>query len=354
MAPSYPRPGPKPAPQAINGMQVHAQYLPDNENAPDGPKSWRHEVIGAPRRDDWLADAARAAYADGNTSSPPYWKVKARDLGNGHREAVVCKVYPEHTTKLLDLMFDAPKERGAGDREANAARAARRAKQQCRLVCKAMAVNSLWTLTYRENVQDREVVMAHLKAFARRVRRILGSQWQYCAVLERQARGAYHVHLATHALPRMLVSSDQGNAAMVKSWDVMREVWRSITKEAGGNFDESKSTNLRSSAAISRYISKYVAKSFEEDALLNKKRFTHSEGVAVPDAEVARFPADTPLGELVQLAYAAVGQRVTATWLCLEREVFYVETDDSLGAVARRRPGKQKPPAGGGLSVTPS
>ena len=339
MSVSYSSLGQKPSPRIINGVHVHAQYLPDNADAPQGPKSWRHEAFGASPRDGWLADAARAAYADRNTSSPAHWRVKVRDLGNGHREACVTKIYPDHTNKLLDLMFDAPKERGEGDREANAARAARRAKQRCRLVCKAMQVNSLWTLTYRANVQDRDLVLVHLKAFARKVRKILGPDWQYCAVIEAQARGALHVHLATHALPHMLARSDQGNAAMVKSWDVMRSVWRSITGHLGGNFDESKSSNLRSSASIARYISKYVAKSFEETSMLNKKRFTHSEGVAIPDAEVATFPADTPLSELLELAYAAVGKRITSTWLCLSREVFYVETDDTV-PLARHRTGQ--------------
>jgi hypothetical protein len=327
---SYPQAGPKPARQRVNGRWVVPQYLPDDPNAPEGadvPKSWQFETWGVPRRTDWLGEAARVAYEDGHTTEAPYWRLKTRDFGNGHKEATLCKIRPDNARALKAAMFDWPTERGEGDREASIERSARRAKQQCKHVCKAMRVNSLWTLTYRENVQDRDLVLKHVKAFVRRTKQLLGDRWKYCAVLEKQERGAWHVHLATHALPRMLASLD-GKEAMAKSWDVMRSVWRNVVGDLGGNFDESKKTNLRSSAAISRYISKYVAKAFADDALLNKRRFSHSEGVDVATPSVRDFPPETPLLELMRLCAAAVGNRVTGSWLSLERELFYIETDD--------------------------
>jgi hypothetical protein len=262
---------------------------------------------------------------------------RVRDCGNGHKEACVFKVTPD---PLKDAERAVRRElgllagRGEGDREANVIRAARRAKQNVRLACKMMAVNSLWSLTYKVNQRDRDLAMKHLAAFVRRVRKVLPG-WRYLAVLERQERGAWHIHLATHALPKVL--TDKG--VKLKSWDLMRRIWRSVAGDHGGNFDESKgqkrwrSKSMAAGAgAIARYVSKYVVKSFEDEAIgLNVNRYSASEGVGVPETYRAEFAGDTSMHELLELCYAAVGDRITASWFDAEREVFFLETDDSGG-----------------------
>jgi hypothetical protein len=152
--------------------------------------------------------------------------------------------------------------------------------------------------------------------------------------LEHQQRGAYHVHLGTHSLPKVFL---QGGTA-VKSWDLMRRIWRSVAGEYGGNFDEAKDRDKwhrkgsmqRSAAAIARYISKYVTKSFMEDADLNRKRWNHSD-VMLPHAIRERFSSDCSAAELIELAMAAVGERITSTWWDRGRQCFFIETDDSGG-----------------------
>lgn len=266
-------------------------------------------------------------------SEAPRLKVLSRDFGNGHREAVVMRVIPDPGKTLdraieRDLRAIAP--RGMGDRERSQESAARRAKQEVRHKCKAMAINALWTLTFRENVTDREVALRCLDRFRRRVAAVIPG-WRYIAVLEKQTRGAYHVHIATHALPRQL--TDKG--VKVKSWNVMRAIWRRVAGNLGGNFDEAKRTGrwgtgkpLRGAGAIARYIAGYVAKDMLESEL-NRKRYSASKGIEVPDAYRALFDGETSMAELITLAYAAVGDNVVTSWFDADRGVFFIETDDS-------------------------
>lgn len=266
-------------------------------------------------------------------SEAPRIKFISRDFGNGHREAVVMRVIPDPSATLdraieRDLRAIAP--RGMGDRERSQESAARRAKQEVRHKCKAMAINALWTLTFRENVTDREMALRCLDRFRRRVASVIPG-WRYIAVLERQNRGAYHVHIATHALPKQL--TDKG--VKVKSWNVMRAIWRSVAGKLGGNFDEAKRTGrwgtgkpMRGAGAIARYIAGYVAKDMRESEL-NRKRYSASKGIEVPDAYRALFDGETSMADLITLAYAAVGDNVVTRWFDPDRGVFFIETDDS-------------------------
>jgi hypothetical protein len=269
-------------------------------------------------------------------SNADRWHLKARCFGNGHRECVVWRETPD-IARDAERMIDADvaglaPAAEAPSKEDNVERAVRRAKQRVRHLCKAMIVNSLWTLTYRANVTDRALVLAHLKEFVRRTRRVLG-EWRYIAVLEKQERGALHVHIATHALPRRILAG----GVRLKSWDVMRSIWRSVVGDLGGNFDEAKRKRrngqgfkrIQGAGSIARYIAGYVAKDMHESEA-HAKRFSHSVGIDVPAAYKAVWMAsDVTMRELVELAFSAVGDRVTSAWFDAERGVFFIETDDT-------------------------
>lgn len=278
---------------------------------------------------DQVTDESREASEQGE------YRMSSRDFGNGHRECAVWLHKPD-LENTLDRCLSRDTwavARGEGDRDANSIRVTRRAKQKVRHLCKSMAVNSLWTLTYRDNVTDREVVLKHLDRFRRAVQATLG-EWKYVAVLETQARGALHIHLATHALPVRLVAG----GVKVKSWNVMRGIWRRVVGERGGNFDEAKRKKrwggakpIRGASAIASYIGGYVAKDMLESKL-NRKRYSVTKGIEVPDAVKKVWRTDIHFSELVELAFAAVGSNVTRVYFSKETSVFYVESDDSIPA----------------------
>jgi hypothetical protein len=311
---------------------------------------WKRE---AKAKAEWEASPAGEAYAAARAAHPlagaleqatdasldrsreARYRLKIRRFDNGHAEAVVTTEYPNPQRTLeraIALDCRALARRGEGDREASIERAVRRAKQEVRLLCKTMAVNSLWTLTFRQCVTDRDVALRCLDAFRRRVIKVLG-EWRYVATLEKQERGAWHIHLATHALPTRL--TDGG--VKVKSWDVMRKIWLSCAGDLGGNFDEAKRSRrwsgrdraVRGTGAIARYIASYVAKDMV-DCELNRKRYSSSRGTDIPDAYIALFSEDeATMHSLVVSAFGAVGQRVTSTWFDAKRGVFFIESDDS-------------------------
>jgi len=87
------------------------------------------------------------------------------------------------------------------DKAANHSRSVRRAKQNIRWLTKSMKADRLFTLTYRRNEVERDQVKTDFKRFLRYVTKGWKGQpgikdWQYVAVLERQDRGAFHIHCA--------------------------------------------------------------------------------------------------------------------------------------------------------------
>ena len=91
-------------------------------------------------------------------------------------------------------------------REANDA-AGRRAMRNVRLCF----TDRMVTLTYRENMVDRELALKHWKAFCRKLGK--HKQFHYVAVIEEQARGALHFHMAV---------------AGRQMYALLRSIWQSI------------------------------------------------------------------------------------------------------------------------------
>jgi hypothetical protein len=301
--------------------------------SPDALDADNTSYGAGPGRDDWIGDTARTAFADGHFRNIDEWVIKHRDFGNGHKEAMLYRRQVDGWKAYERLMWGHTRaKRGeALDREESIKKSAARARAQCRLTCKTMLVNSLWTLTYKKNVVDRDLCLKHMKEFIRRVKRVI-PDFRYVWALEHQTRGAYHVHMGTHSLPKVFLEG----GIPVKSWDLMRRIWRSVTGEYGGNFDEAKDRHRwhrkgsmqRCAAAIARYISKYVGKSFMDDQDLNRKRWNHSD-VHLPHAVRERFSGDQRAIDLIELVYAAVGERIISTWWDRGRECFFIETDDT-------------------------
>lgn len=231
------------------------------------------------------------------------YEVVRHDLGNGHMECFVRPLVTwEHVCELSDLAYanylQARQDSAAERRQLNLNRACRRAQVRIRQRCKAAGVNSLATLTYRVNMTDLATAKAHLKAFTRKVRRVI-SGFFYIAVFERQGRGAWHIHLAIHKLPKVLPHA----GAKVKSWSVMRALWLSVVGDLGGNFDEQarhfKPGHRRAPWKVAAYLSKYLGKAFVDmDGGAN--RYSSSDCITLPASVRMRF-AGYALGDVLAL-----------------------------------------------------
>lgn len=175
--------------------------------------------------------------------------------------------------------------------------AANRARANVRRLCKTINADALLTLTYHKAQEDLALCKKHLKEFVRRLRRVCPG-FAAVAGFERQKRGTWHVHLAC---PARLMAMGRG----VKSFNVIRAIWRSVTGELGGNIDVSRRfrAHRSSCARIAAYISKYITKAFAEGDKWSN-RWTRFGEMHVPDA--VNLETDS-LRDLIVTAYRAVG-----------------------------------------------
>lgn len=270
------------------------------------------------------------------------WVVRTYQLGNGHKEAVITRPtvwqeVPPHLQKLFGEHWqetaDREREEKADERrEANRQRAARRAKTRVRRSVKVLGLDALLTLTYRENQTDLALCKRHMKEFVRRIRRALPG-FVYVAAFEQQQRGAWHVHMAIHALPREMAAV---NGVKVKSFNVVRAIWRSVVGELGGTINQAqrKRWSNQSTGKLAAYLSKYMLKAFEDgDDWSN--RYSGSSGIEIPEAVKMRF-RDAQLAELIGLVFddVAAGPCELMTWLSRWGDVFFLSTE---GPPAPRR-----------------
>ena len=214
-----------------------------------------------------------------------------RDLGNGHFEYRTAAIKTwELVGELSDQAYEdrlAAMEATKEERkQANLERAAKRAKQRVRHLCKAAGVDTLLTLTYAANMLDWGTLKRNMKEFNRRMAKVIPG-WFYVAAFERQKRGAWHAHMAVHRLPPEL---ELRPGVKLKSFNVIRAVWRSVTQDLGGNVDvQSRKRNSdRAPSKIAAYLSKYMTKAFAEGEPWSN-RFSASKGVTVPKPERIRF-----------------------------------------------------------------
>ncbi|WP_232444710.1 hypothetical protein [Burkholderia ubonensis] len=135
--------------------------------------------------------------------------------------------------------------------ESNLMDAAKRAKQQVRLRCKAIGADRMITLTCRENMTDK----ARLKRdFDKLLRRLGGLyDFQYVAVAERQKRGAWHLRVAVRGR---------------QNYRVLRSIWQSIVGVGNGQINVRNPFKEKGGRhKLAAYLAKYITKDFAEHAL---------------------------------------------------------------------------------------
>lgn len=237
-------------------------------------------------------------------ATPYAWDVRVHELGHGHTEATILPRYSWHEATpltpqaLLDaqmcaqgLMFVGgawvPFERSKSDQERedlkNKERATRRARTKVRRLCKAKGLTTLLTLTYRENMLDRDRMQRDLDVYLKRVRRVI-PEFEYVCAFERQKRGAWHAHIAV----RKVLSHYVHKRSLVQSYDLLRSMWRAVVGVDNGNVDVSRNKRVnRSSAKLAAYLSKYIGKTFDQaDKHVNSYS---ASGRSLPDAVLQRI-----------------------------------------------------------------
>lgn len=219
--------------------------------------------------------------------------VRARRFPDGQQEVVSFSARIRrhfHEIRLRPRGARGKRERGEGETDEHVTvRASKslqtsieRSKRMVRLRCKAIGADRMLTLSTRENETRIDVWAKWWDEFRRRLNRI--QNFHYVAVLERQQRGAWHIHVAV---------------AGRQNWNVLRSIWLSVISKSGTDGAINDSTGNKKWRALVRkwggkgramrhriatYIAKYIGKDADASTF-NKKRYWTSRGIAVPEVE---------------------------------------------------------------------
>jgi hypothetical protein len=168
----------------------------------------------------------------------------------------------------------------------NLERSTRRARGQVRKLVKHKALDTMLTLTYRENVTDRDRLRRDVDVMVKRLRRVM-PHFEYICVFERQKRGAWHAHIACHRVQSHYLH----RGVLVRSYDLLRSLWRAVVGDAGGNVDVSRQKAVkRSSGRLAGYLSKYIGKAIGDGEQGNSYS---ASGRALPRPLVIRYPGSS-------------------------------------------------------------
>ena len=187
------------------------------------------------------------------------WSVKIHDFGKQWVEASWGKVDPHPGKKGF--------KGTSKNKEQNEKRAQARAKGEIRRKCLSIQADHLLTLTYRDNMEDRDRVLTDLERLRRMLARI-GYPMPYVAVLECQKRGAIHPHLAVRGFQDIRL---------------LRRCWYKIVGKAKGQVNVRGPRPGTSPVKLARYLSKYISKDLDSQPReFEEHRYFCSLGISVP------------------------------------------------------------------------
>lgn len=272
---------------------MNAQYHADSELS---HISFKPVVNGSSQVDAWQGGKG---WKDGYTAR----KVVFAD---GQMEVSVCR---EKSFVGPAIVRKPRSNRGESEnRESNEADAAKAAKKRVRQACKTIGADRMVTLTYRENVVDRERALKDWDLFRRRLRKY--KDFHYVAVMENQKRGAIHFHIAVCGR---------------QDYFLLRSLWYSVLG-GGVNGISPGQVHVRNPSdfgfgrqglhKLAAYIAKYCGKDMAVREF-DQKRFFTSRGIPMPVVESWRIFAEDQLGA-VNAAVAIVmdGNLDGAVWWC--------------------------------------
>lgn len=192
-------------------------------------------------------------------------------------------------------------DRGASEEiEENQKRAILRARSSIRRKIINAGLTHLVTLTYRENVLDKERAKADFSRFVQSVHSER-PEWKYLAVFERQSRGAWHVHIAT---------------AGFQDVNFLREKWLAVVGQGSLNARAPRQTKVKNArVAMANYLSKYIGKDVKAWKL-NKKNYFHSKNVTEPEPEKVFVEiGEISIEDFARALVQAEGDEVQYEWI---------------------------------------
>ncbi|MBX7200396.1 MAG: hypothetical protein K1X51_13605 [Rhodospirillaceae bacterium] len=218
------------------------------------------------------------------------YRMVLRDYGEGLVEASVTIKRHERKHRPANPGLE---EKTPEQIEENKKRAVRRARTTVRQTIMAAQLDHLLTLTYRANQTCPRLAWQHFARFMRLVRKWRrGAPYSFIAVLERQKRGAIHIHVAVHGFQDV---------------KALRSMWHQAIGSSEGNIDVS--FKRQPLPKLARYLSKYITKDIESGHDQGDHRYKRSRGIVVPKI-VAMLPfhvaVDAKLMELFDSHGAAL------------------------------------------------
>lgn len=163
----------------------------------------------------------------------------------------------------------------------NRERSARRARAAVRRRVKLFELSTMLTLTYAENVLERERIRRDVDVMLKRIKRLI-PDFSYVCVFERQKRGAWHAHIAC----KTVQSHYFHRGKMVQSYALLRAMWRAVVGVRGGNIDVSRGRAVkRSTGRLSGYLSKYIGKGLAD----GEPGDSYSASGKLPRPDTTRF-----------------------------------------------------------------
>jgi len=246
----------------------------------------------------------------------PAYRAKFVTLPHGQTEVSITPVNVSSVINArmgFNPLLDCPRRRKTPEQQEerdieNRQRSSKRAKQTVRHLVKSILADHMLTFSYRENLIDRARVAAEWKEFVR-LFRVRYPSWSYLAVLEKQERGALHIHVAVQGkqdirwLLRCWLIAIGQPLAEVSAWLVggVKLGDRSLgavnveppKKRWGGAHVQWKRDKL------SGYLTKYIGKEFEESEK-HLKKYWHSRNIERPVIERFWLKAKTYADAVVE------------------------------------------------------
>lgn len=178
-----------------------------------------------------------------------------------------------------------------------------RARSMVRLLALEMRIDRMFTFTIRYTGEpvEYETVLKAWDTFRRMVERCYPT-FRYLATPELQRNGQWHIHAGTRGFLNVNILRRCWQSAL------NRVLGRSQLLTSGadspghvhvGNKGPVRGDGARKSSKIAGYIAKYIGKNM--DLAMNRKKYFHSYGVKITQAQRRWLEADTRDGALLEV-----------------------------------------------------